>query len=72
MEYRTLNLDDIIDYCKEHKQVPWLKAIAAQENKGKKISFIELKLAFCRQFMPEILPAAKPKKPSMYDRIANL
>lgn len=35
-------------------------------------TFIEIKLAFVDKFMPSIAPERKPKKPSMYDRIANL
>lgn len=37
------------------------------------ISFIQLKLEFAREFMPEIAPPKdKPKKESMYDLIAKL
>jgi hypothetical protein len=36
------------------------------------ITFIEIKKAFCEKFMPEIIPQAKDKAPSMYDRIAAL
>ena len=36
------------------------------------ISFIQIKLAFVEEFMPEIAPKKKPKKPSMYDLIKNL
>ena len=36
------------------------------------ISFIQIRNAFAEKFMPEIIPEAKPKKTSMYDRIANL
>lgn len=40
--------------------------------KTRKISFIEIKLAFVEKFMPEIAPEKKPKKPSMYEIIENL
>lgn len=40
--------------------------------KIRKISFIEIKLAFVEKFMPEIAPEKKPKKPTMYEIIANL
>lgn len=38
------------------------------------IPFIKLKRDFCLEFMPEIVPVAeaKEKKPTMWDRIANL
>ena len=66
-----MTLDDIIGYCQSHGQVPWLKKAILNEE-GKAVSFIELKLLFCREFMPEILPKGKPKKPSMLERIMSL
>lgn len=82
MNYYKMNLDYIINWCEENKQVAWLKAKAAEEIKEKaedgtittrKISFIELKRDFCLEFMADIVPvAAENKKVSMYDRIANL
>ena len=36
------------------------------------IAFIQIRNAFAEKFMPEIIPEKKPKKVSMYDRIANL
>ena len=51
------------------------KKQAVDEN-GKKlfhnISFIELKVMFVQEFMPEIMPVAKPKVPSMIDKIRAL
>ena len=40
----------------------------------KPITFIQIKMAFCEKFMPDILPEKKEKEPTvtMYDRIANL
>ena len=38
----------------------------------KPISFIQLKLNFVETFMPDLAPEKKPKKPTMYERIANL
>lgn len=89
MEYKTMKIEDIITWCKEHGEVAWLKDIAAKpvptKDKDKKptydedgnaithqITFIELKLAFCEKFMPELLPEKKPKKPSMFDLIKSL
>lgn len=77
MDYKSMKIEDIIEWCKANNQVAWLKETAAQEiatEEGtRKISFIELKLAFVRKFMAEIAPkAAAPKKPSMYDMIAAL
>lgn len=36
------------------------------------ITFMQMKLAFCKQFMPEVVPTSnKKKKESMFDKIAN-
>lgn len=85
MDYKSMKIDDIIAWCIAHNQVAWLKATAAQtftqtitkedgttEAKERKITFIELKLAFVEKFMPEIAPERKPKQPSMFDKIAAL
>jgi hypothetical protein len=101
MDYQSMKIEHIIDWCVANKQVDWLKATAAKKTeckvyprkkvvnaKGKvvskadksqpytiekrNISFIEIKKAFCEQFMPELLPEAKEKKASMYDIIAAL
>lgn len=77
MDYKSMKIDDIIDWCKANKQVDWLKNEAAKtfptaEGKTRNITFIELKLAFVHKFMPEIAPKAKEKKPTMYELIAQL
>ena len=96
-DYKKLTIEDIIDYCKEHGEVAWLKETAAKKTMQKKypkvkgedgkyhadknatpvveekpITFIQIKIAFCEKFMPEIIPHAKEKKTSMYDLIASL
>ena len=38
----------------------------------KPISFIQIKLDFVENFMPELAPTKKAKKPSMYDLIESL
>ena len=40
--------------------------------KERKITFIELKLAFAEKFMPEIAPKGEPKKKTMYELIEAL
>ena len=82
MNYKDMRIEDIIQWCKDNNQVAWLKQIANKsypilDEEGnvlrtRKITFIELKLAFVREFMPEAAPKAKEKKPSMYDLIADL
>ena len=84
MNYKTMNIDDIIEWCKEHGEVAWLKETAAKKVeykvypkvKGedgkmhadrtaepkveeKPISFIQIKIAFCEKFMPDIMPKKK-------------
>lgn len=97
MNYKTMDINDIIAWCKENHEVEWLKATAAKKveykvypkvkgedgkmhsDKSAKpkiekrpISFIQIKIAFCEKFMPEIMPKKKEKKPSMYDLISML
>jgi hypothetical protein len=36
------------------------------------ITFIQIKRAFFEEFFPEMIPVAKDKKPSMYDKISAL
>jgi hypothetical protein len=97
MNYKTMNIEDIIAWCKEQGEVAWLKETAAKKVEYKvypkvkdasgkmvsdksatptiemrPISFIQIKIAFCEKFMPEIIPHAKEKKVSMYDLIASL
>lgn len=77
MDFKTMKIEDIINWCVENKQVEWLKEIAAKtfptkDGGERNITFIEIKLAFVDKFMPEIAPMRKPKKPTMYELIANL
>lgn len=73
LNYKTMNIDDIIDWCEANSQTEWLKKVALKEDRnGKKPNFFSIKKAFCEKFMPEIIPTAKPKAKNMYDRIASL
>ena len=78
MDFKKMNLDSIIDWCKANNQVAWLKAEFAKQIPNKdgegthEITFIELKYNFVKKFMPDLLPKAKAKKPSMKERIAAL
>ncbi len=82
-KYQEIQLTDIIDWCKANNQVEWLKKAVEKEYPAKnketgevigtrKITFIELKLEFVREFMPTFAPNKNEKKPSMYDLIAGL
>lgn len=77
LNYKTLNIEQIVEWCKENNQVEWLKATAKKTYKTKagveyRITFIQLKKAFAEKFMPEIMPKAQPKKPTFYDVIEGL
>lgn len=100
MDFKSIDLDFIIDWCEKHNKKDWLKTKALEmrpceihpkkevvidgktvlradkqastKTVMKKITFIQIKTDFVNEFMPEIAPKAKPKKPNMYDRIAAL
>ena len=76
MNYQTMKIEDIIEWCKANNQVEWLKETASKtystEKGERRISFIELKIEFVKKFMPEIAPKAQNKKPSMYELIKAL
>jgi hypothetical protein len=73
-----INLEVIIEYCKEKGEIDWLKSTINEEvapdkrGRNRKKSFIELRKEFVIKFMPEFAPMAQPKKPSMYDIINAL
>lgn len=77
MDFKKMNIEDIIDWCKENGEVAWLKkesqkTFKTKDGSTRKISFIEIKRNFAKKFMPAIIPTAKPKKPTMYDLINSL
>ena len=73
-----INLEVIIEYCKEKGEINWLKNTINEEvapdkrGRNRKKSFIELRKEFVIKFMPEFAPAGQPKKPRMYDGINAL
>ena len=69
LDYKTLTFDEIYEYLKEKKQLQWLKAASVIEDEDRRATFFEIKKAFATEFMPEILPTAKPKKATMYEII---
>jgi hypothetical protein len=72
MNYQKMTINDIIAWCKANNQVEWLKAEVNKKVGDRDITFFEIKKNFATMFMPEILPVAKAKKPTMKDIIANL
>lgn len=67
LNYKTMKLEDIVNWCKANNEVDWLKKQGAAKK-----TFIEIKVEFAKKFMPDIMPVAKPKKPTMYDIIDAL
>ena len=72
MDYKALTFNDIYNWCVTNKQTAWLKETGAVKENGKRPTFIEIKKAFALKFMPEIMPKAQPKAPTMYDLIDSL
>lgn len=72
MDYKQVNGDFIKAYCKENKQVTWLKEACKPNDEGKRPSFLAVKRAFCEKFMPEIIPQAKPKKIGFFESVDSL
>ncbi|MCD7947746.1 MAG: hypothetical protein LUG13_05545 [Oscillospiraceae bacterium] len=79
-DIKEIKLDYIISYVQDKGQwaVDWLKELVNKEmppnknGKPRKITFIEIRNEFVKQFMPELLPPPKKKEPSMFDKINNL
>ena len=74
LDYKTLTIDEIIDWCVANNQTAWLKEFALKEDEqgNTTTTFFEIKKAFATKFMPDILPKAKEKPLTMYDKIAAL
>lgn len=68
LDYKKMNLDDIEKWCIDNGEAAWL--IAQLEDKG--FTFIKMKTAFCKKFMPEIIPVAKVKVKKVDDTLARL
>jgi len=77
---KEITTDFIIEYLaeqgEEHEQ--WLIDLYDSEVKPDKngkprtISFIEIRQEFVKEYMPEILPVPKEKKPTMQSKIDEL
>lgn len=73
VDFMKCNLDDIIEDAKENDRVAELKAMANKKGStGKKVSFIELKRAYYSKFYKKMIPVAKPKEPTMWEKIGSL
>lgn len=56
-------------YPKVEKNGKLVEDRTQEPTEERDITFIEIKKAFCEKFMPELLPVAKPKTPSLKDLI---
>lgn len=73
VEFKKATLNDIIADAQENDRVAELKALAKKTNdEGAKISYMELKRAYYLKFYKKMVPVAKPKQPTMWERIADL
>lgn len=76
MDYRKMSYEDIKTWCVANKDKNahlWLAdCLSGNFTDGKKPTYIQIKNLFCRKYMPEIMPIAKPKKPPMFADIDYL
>lgn len=73
VDYKLATLDDIINDAVKLKRTRKLKEIAAKvDENGKKISFLQLKREYYMEFYSDLVPVAKPKSLTMWERIADL
>lgn len=73
VDYKLATLDDIINDAVKLKRTRKLKEIAAKvDENGKKISFLQLKREYYMEFYNDLVPVAKPKSLTMWERIADL
>ena len=69
VKYLHCNLNDIIADAKtDSKKMKALKEFAAEG----KPSFLSIKRFYYMSFYPEMVPVAKPKPKTMWDKIADL
>lgn len=78
-DFKTLSLQDMVDYIKANapeEDKAWFKkeAYVLKETKEGKVevyNHLKAKKAFCKRYMPEIIPVAKPKAPKASELLAN-
>ena len=79
--YMTMTFEDIKKWCVDNGKGEWLKHVVKEKveytdkegnKKSRKKSFIEVKNAFCHEYMPDIMPAKKSKKPTMEELVKDL
>ena len=79
LSYKTLTLEQMIEYIDTNapKDKQWFKGVATKtktSKEGKKYDaydHFKAREEFCKRYMPEIVPVAKPKKPTKAEILAN-
>ena len=79
-DIKEITFDYIMEYVKGKgaADIKWLKEVAnkpvAADKNGKprKISFIEIRKEFTIKYFPDLAPKPREKKPTMWERIAEL
>jgi hypothetical protein len=71
LEFKKITFEDMKEYIEQNEpqDKEWFKSIAIDE-KGRYQHLIAKK-EFCKKYMPEIIPQAKPKKETKADILAN-
>ena len=67
LDYKTCKGEDIMKWCAANNQVDWLKNVATVYT-----TFFSLRKIFFETFMPEAIPHRKPKKDTLWDKIAAM
>ena len=76
MDYKEIKFSDILVWCINNNQKAWLSAKLDEirpvkptkknptpKKTERSVSFMEVKLDFCKEFFPEKVPVAKTPKP---------
>lgn len=76
--FNTLTLEQMVEYIEKNAPTDksWFKKVAyvekeTREGTKKVYSHLRAKKEFCRKYMPEIIPVAKPQKPKASDLLKD-
>lgn len=71
-QYRKATIDDLIKDAVDNGREKKLKELASKKIKGRKISFLELKKLYFEEYYEDMIPRAKDKAPTFWERIEEL
>lgn len=71
VEFKKISLDFMIEYIENNapQDKAWFKSVAFDENG--RYQHLRTVRAFCKKYMPEIIPEAKPKKAPISNKIKD-